>query len=70
MPTAVVSMPCFALFDAQAPSYHDAVLGTAPRVAIEAASSSGWAAYVAGVPGHLRRNGAEPLFVYIWSQSV
>ena len=45
--TAVVSMPCFALFDAQVPSYFDAVLGTAPRLAIEAASPWGWTAYVA-----------------------
>jgi transketolase len=45
-PTAVVSMPCFALFDGQEPAYRDAVLGTAPRIAVEAASPWGWTAYV------------------------
>ena len=34
---AVVSMPCFELFEAQAESYRNAVLGSAPRVAVEAA---------------------------------
>jgi transketolase len=45
-PTAVVSMPCFALFDAQDQAWRDAVLGTAPRIAAEAASPWGWTAYV------------------------
>ena len=35
---AVVSMPCFELFEAQAESYRNAVLGSAPRVAVEAAA--------------------------------
>ena len=39
-------MPCFALFDAQDAAYRDAVLGTAPRLAVEAASPWGWTAYV------------------------
>ncbi len=47
VPTAVVSLPCFELFDAQPPAYRAAVLGTAPRIAIEAASPFGWARYVA-----------------------
>ena len=34
---AVVSMPCWEKFDEQQQGYRDAVLGTAPRVAIEAA---------------------------------
>jgi transketolase len=46
VPTAVVSLPCFELFDAQPPSYRAAVLGVAPRIAIEAASPFGWARYV------------------------
>ncbi|HWB43967.1 MAG TPA: transketolase [Hyphomicrobiaceae bacterium] len=39
---AVVSMPCWELFAAQPVAYRDAVLGTAPRVAVEAAVSFGW----------------------------
>ncbi|MGV1014371.1 MAG: transketolase family protein, partial [Methyloceanibacter sp.] len=39
---AVVSMPCWELFEAQDRSYRDAVLGTAPRVAVEAAIEFGW----------------------------
>ncbi|TLP43361.1 transketolase [Cohaesibacter sp. CAU 1516] len=44
---AVVSMPCWELFDAQPQTYRDDVLGTAPRIAIEAASKFGWTRYVA-----------------------
>ncbi|HSF93370.1 MAG TPA: transketolase C-terminal domain-containing protein, partial [Paracoccaceae bacterium] len=39
---AVVSMPCWELFDQQDDSYRTAVLGTAPRIGIEAAMSFGW----------------------------
>jgi len=39
---AVVSMPCFELFAAQDADYRAQVLGTAPRVGIEAAVSQGW----------------------------
>ncbi len=46
VPTAVVSMTCFELFDAQAAAYRSAVLGTAPRVAVEAAIRQGWDAYL------------------------
>ncbi len=42
----VVSMPSWELFDAQEKSYRDTVLGTAPRIAIEAASVFGWTRYV------------------------
>lgn len=42
----VVSMPCWALFDAQDETYRSQVLGDAPRIAIEAASKFGWARYV------------------------
>ena len=44
--TAVVSMPCWELFDEKSQSYKDEVLGQAPRVAIEAASAFGWERYV------------------------
>jgi len=39
---AVVSMPCWELFEAQPPDYRAAVLGTAPRVGVEAAVRLGW----------------------------
>ena len=62
---AVVSMPCWELFDRQDPAYRAAVLGTAPRVAVEAASPFGWTRYVASeadVVGmtRLRRQRARP----------
>ncbi|MFZ1107047.1 MAG: transketolase [Rhodomicrobium sp.] len=39
---AVVSMPCWELFEQQPADYQAKVLGTAPRVAIEAAARFGW----------------------------
>jgi len=39
---AVVSMPCWELFDAQDEDYRQAVLGAAPRVGVEAAVEFGW----------------------------
>jgi transketolase len=39
---AVVSMPCWELFESQPISYQLDVLGSAPRVAIEAAARFGW----------------------------
>ncbi len=44
---AVVSMPCWALFERQDEAYRRAVLGTAPRVAVEAAGREGWDRYLA-----------------------
>jgi transketolase len=38
----VVSMPCWELFAAQPVAYREAVLGSAPRVAVEAAVAFGW----------------------------
>jgi transketolase len=43
---AVVSMPSWELFEAQPKEYRRAVLGTAPRIAIEAAGKFGWTRYV------------------------
>jgi transketolase len=43
---AVVSMPCWRLFEAQDDAYRRAVLGTAPRVAVEAAVEFGWDRYL------------------------
>ncbi len=39
---AVVSMPCWELFEAQDANYRAKVLGSAPRVAVEAAARLGW----------------------------
>jgi transketolase len=39
---AVVSMPCWEIFEEQDESYRRAVLGSAPRVAVEAAARLGW----------------------------
>jgi transketolase len=47
MSVVVVSMPCWELFDTQSKSYRDEVLGSAPRIAIEAAAKFGWTRYVA-----------------------
>jgi transketolase len=39
---AVVSMPCWELFEAQSESYRADVLGTVPRIGVEAALRFGW----------------------------
>lgn len=44
---AVVSLPCWSLFDAQTEEYRNSVLGDAPKIAVEAASPFGWTRYVA-----------------------
>ena len=47
IPTAVVSMPCRLLFEAQDAAYKKAVLGTTrARVAVEAAVETGWDRYI------------------------
>ena len=43
---AVVSMPCWELFEAQSKSYQNAVLGVGPRVAVEAAVPFGWSRWL------------------------
>ena len=43
---AVVSLPCFDLFEKQDAAYRASVIGTAPRIAIEAASGFGWDRYI------------------------
>lgn len=45
---AVVSMPCWEKFAAQESGYRDAVIGTAPRIAIEAAVGFGWDKWIGG----------------------
>jgi transketolase len=44
---AVVSMPSWELFDQQDPAYRASVLGSAPRIGVEAASAFGWSRYLA-----------------------
>ncbi len=44
--TAVVSLPCWELFDAQDSQYRRQVLGTGVRVGVEAAVSLGWDRYI------------------------
>jgi transketolase len=43
---AVVSAPCFALFRGQSADYRAEVLGTAPRVGVEAAVEGDWARWL------------------------
>ena len=43
---AVVSMPCWELFENTPKEYRDAVLGTAPRVGVEAAVEFGWSRWL------------------------
>ncbi|MCZ6604916.1 MAG: transketolase, partial [Alphaproteobacteria bacterium] len=67
---AVVSMPSWELFDAQPAAYRDAVLGDAPRLAIEAASPFGWARYtgtedrVVAMPGFGASAPAKDLYAH------
>jgi len=57
VPAAVVSMPCWELFDAQDADYRDQVLGSAPRVAIEAAARLGWDRYLGSRGAFVGMNG-------------
>lgn len=65
---AVVTLPCWSLFDAQPQDYRTEVLGNAPRLAIEAASPFGWTRYVAtedhfiGVPRFGASDSADALY--------
>jgi transketolase len=63
VPTRVVSMPCFAFFDAQPAAYRESVLPAAvrARVSIEAGATLGWAKYIGdrGVTIGLDRFGAS-----------
>ncbi len=43
---AVVSMPCWELFEEQPEDYRSSVLGTAPRIAVEAAMPLGWEKWI------------------------
>ncbi|MFV0626284.1 MAG: transketolase [Alphaproteobacteria bacterium] len=67
---AVISMPCMELFEKQEPKYQEEVLGTAPIVAVEAASKFGWEKYVGrsgdiiGMDGFGASGPADKLFDY------
>ena len=54
---AVVSMPCWELFEEQPVAYQAKVLGTAPRIAIEAAGRFGWDRWIAGNGAFVGMNG-------------
>ena len=65
---AVVSVPCWELFQQQSPEYQKTVLGNKYRVAIEAASSMGWERWIGdkgrfiGMPGFGASAPAEALY--------
>ncbi|WP_019219433.1 transketolase [Bartonella florencae] len=47
IPTRVVSVPCFELFDQQSRSYQRALIGDAPiKIALEAAVAQGWERFI------------------------
>ena len=53
---AVVSMPCQELFEQQDLTYQEIVLGSGPRIAVEAASGFGWERYTSGFGAFVGRN--------------
>ena len=67
---AVVSMPCWELFEQQPEEYQQAVLGNEYRVAIEAASPMGWDRWtgrygrVIGMQGFGASGKAEDLYTH------
>jgi transketolase len=67
---AVVSLPCWELFEAQDASYRAEVLGGAPRIGIEAAGGFGWERWLGpdglfiGMPGYGASAPAEELYQY------
>ena len=54
---AVVSMPCWEIFDGQDEAYKLSVLGTAPRFAVEAAGGFGWEKYISDGDNFIGMNG-------------
>ena len=67
---AVVSMPCWDLFDDQDAGYRDWVLGSAPRIGIEAALPFGWERWLRpedafiGMTGYGASDKAEALYAH------
>lgn len=69
VPTAVVSMPCWELFEAQDPAYRARVIGRGTaRVAVEAAVRQGWDRYVGEDGGFVGMSGygASGLEAALW----
>ncbi|WP_137700654.1 transketolase [Marimonas lutisalis] len=68
--TAVVSMPCWELFDDQDETYRSEVLGDAPRIAVEAAMQFGWERWLRpgdrfiGMPGFGASDRADALYAH------
>lgn len=66
----VVSIPCWELFNRQSKAYRERVLGSVPRVAIEAAIRMGWDGYIGmdggfvGMSGFGASGSAEELYAY------
>jgi len=58
--TAVVSLPCWELFANQEPAWRDQVLGTAPRIGVEAGSGFGWERWL-GTAGVFVGSDAGPI---------
>jgi transketolase len=67
---AVVSLPCWEVFDQQPEAYRAQVLGSAPCIGIEAAGELGWHKYIGkegafvGIPGFGASGPAPDLFEY------
>lgn len=55
--TAVVSMPCWELFNTQTAAYRQSVLGTGVRIGVEAAVRQGWDAYLGLDGGYVGMTG-------------
>ena len=70
MSAAVVSMPCWELFEQQDAAYRKSVLGDAPRVGVEAAMRFGWDRWIGaegifvGMTGFGASAAAETLFAH------
>ncbi len=54
---AVVSMPCWELFEEQAPAYQAKVLGAAPRIGVEAAIEQGWERWIGSIGAFVGMDG-------------
>jgi transketolase len=54
--SAVGSLPCWELFETQSADYRRAVLGTAPRVGVEAAARFGWDRWIGESGGFVGMN--------------
>jgi len=75
---AVVSLPCWELFEAQSADYRNQVLGSAPRVGVEAAIEQGWSKWLGdsgefvGMTGFGASGPAEQLYEHfgITAQNV